>query len=214
MTDTLTCSVEGCNRPVKHNGLCSKHYFRQYRYGDPLEIKRTDTAVIQAWIEETARSDEKDCITWPFPSHSTTGYGRATYGGVRDAAHRIILRLADPDGEFEGAFALHTCGNGMSGCVNPNHLYWGTPKQNMDDRRAHGNAPQGSKSHHAKLKEADIVPIFEARASGKMPSEIAQGFGVSKGAINMILKRKTWKHVTIPAALLSAMETETGGGDA
>src|SRR6266542_624901 len=30
------CSVEDCPHPVKHRGLCGRHYDRERRYGDPL----------------------------------------------------------------------------------------------------------------------------------------------------------------------------------
>ena len=39
MTDR-TCSVDGCTTSARSGGaeLCSKHYFRQYRHGDPLAV--------------------------------------------------------------------------------------------------------------------------------------------------------------------------------
>lgn len=33
----LWCSIEGCETPIKHKGLCGKHYKRQWRHGDPLK---------------------------------------------------------------------------------------------------------------------------------------------------------------------------------
>jgi hypothetical protein len=31
----MTCSVKGCENPVKYKELCGKHYKRQWRHGDP-----------------------------------------------------------------------------------------------------------------------------------------------------------------------------------
>ena len=35
----ITCSVAGCKNLVAARGLCSKHYYRWQRYGDPLKTK-------------------------------------------------------------------------------------------------------------------------------------------------------------------------------
>ena len=40
--DRLKCSVSGCNVPVKSSGLCSGHYHRKIRYGDPLGTPERD----------------------------------------------------------------------------------------------------------------------------------------------------------------------------
>ena len=36
---TPTCSIEGCSSPAKAKGLCSKHYMRTCRHGDPNMVK-------------------------------------------------------------------------------------------------------------------------------------------------------------------------------
>ena len=33
----MTCSVQDCSSPIKYKGLCSKHYKRMWRHGDPLQ---------------------------------------------------------------------------------------------------------------------------------------------------------------------------------
>lgn len=35
------CCIDDCEKPVQAQGLCSKHYNRQYRTGDPLKTRRT-----------------------------------------------------------------------------------------------------------------------------------------------------------------------------
>jgi hypothetical protein len=210
MTDLITrlreaerCKILDCESPVRHNGLCLMHYTRVRRHGNPHTTKRTPPKVIRQWMQRQLKAETDDCVLWPFAT-STDGYGRIRHNGRQQNAHRIMLQMHDPEREFDGALALHTCGKGHEGCVNVRHLYWGTPQQNADDRMEHGNAPQGSACHAAKLTESDIIPIFEARAAGREPSQIAESFGVTRGTINMVLKRKTWRHVEVPAALLQA----------
>jgi hypothetical protein len=33
------CSIDDCDKPVKHRGWCSVHYKRWYKYGDPTELR-------------------------------------------------------------------------------------------------------------------------------------------------------------------------------
>lgn len=33
----MKCSIEDCEKDAKHKGLCSTHYKRQWRHGDPLK---------------------------------------------------------------------------------------------------------------------------------------------------------------------------------
>lgn len=62
----------------------------------------------------------------------------------------------------------HACHN--AGCSNPNHLYWGTPKENFDDAVADG---KHRKSIHEltveKYGEAGAAELYRqgAKASGK-----------------------------------------------
>ena len=68
--------------------------------------------------------------------------------------------------------------------------------------RPEGQSPQrgkngGSRAGASKLTEADIPHIFAMRASGMPVREIAQHFPVQSHAIDMILARRTWRHVII-----------------
>ena len=61
-----------------------------------------------------------------------TGYGRIMINGIRYGMHRLSCyvhhSLDLTDGE---AFACHKCNN--RACINPQHLYVGTNKQNQLD---------------------------------------------------------------------------------
>ena len=57
-------------------------------------------------------------------------------------------------------------------------------------------APRGEKNAAAKLTEADVVAIRAAwDAGGVTLAALGARYGVAKGTINFIAKRKTWRHV-------------------
>lgn len=52
--------------------------------------------------------------------------------------HRYLCRVVNGVPPDNDSYALHNCGNGHLGCVNPKHIYWGTQKQNFADSIRHG----------------------------------------------------------------------------
>jgi hypothetical protein len=87
-----------------------------------------------------------DCLLWT-GAVSQNGYGNAWHRGHNTSAHRSTWEQVNgpvPD----GIFVCHTCDNPL--CINIEHLFLGTPKQNTQDMikkgRAIGNS-YGSKTH-------------------------------------------------------------------
>lgn len=106
--------------------------------------------------------------------------------------HRLVLEA------FVGP-----CPPGHEGCHNngdrtdnrPGNLRWATHRENVIDREAHGSNPKGIRNGQAKLDEAQVQAIRKMRADGQQYKDIAAKFGVSGGAVGMIIKGKTWRHV-------------------
>ena len=83
----------------------------------------------------------KDCWNWNGAKFSS-GYGAFWLNGKNKSAHRVSWELTNgqiPDGKL----VCHTCD--ISACVNPNHLFLGTWKGNMEDRDKKGRNYQFSK---------------------------------------------------------------------
>lgn len=93
------------------------------------------------------------------------------------------------------ALVCHRCDT--PACVNPDHLFLGTPKDNFHDCLALGRvAPQGEGNAAAKLGPKDIVAIRRLYAGGGLSQgEIAHIFGVKQNTISRIILRKSWAHV-------------------
>ena len=91
-------------------------------------------------------------------------------------------------------FACHKCKN--KHCVNPNHLYWGSPQDNSDDMAKDGTVLNGEKIYNSKLTEKQVLEIREKYSRGGISyRKLAKEYGVSHYIIQCIINRKNWKHI-------------------
>jgi hypothetical protein len=82
-------------------------------------------------------------------------------------------------------------------CVNPEHLFLGSQKDNMRDmsnkkRRSH---ICGERCGNSKLSEAQVIEIL---LSDDRFSSLSVKYKVTYPTIKAIKLRRTWKHVRIP----------------
>lgn len=193
MATSRICSIEDCGKPAATRGLCSKHYHRLQRHGDPLAggTTRGEPATYLATVVLPYTGGE--CLIWPY-SRMKNGYANHTHEGRTVVLSRLVCSLVHGAPPTRGHEAAHSCGNGHLGCVNPQHLCWKSHAENEADKLIHGTRLRGERTSWAKLTESAVREIRSLK--GVMPqTEIASRFGVSKGAVNDIHRRRNWQWV-------------------
>lgn len=138
-----------------------------------------------------------DCIIWKgYKRDGGKGYGTTTVSGGRlKYAHRIAWEK-EKGPVPEGLMVLHTCDTPP--CVNVEHLFLGTQKDNMEDkvRKGRQSDQRGERSHQTKLTENDVKSIRVKRILGLFSvKKLADWYGVSVGTIQDASEGRTWKHL-------------------
>jgi len=184
------CSVDLCGGRAIARQLCSKHYWRWRRNGDPVK-GRVAPGVLVDWLKSHSTHLGSECLQWPF-ARNESGYGAVSFGGVRTLASRAMCIIAHGEPPSPTSEAAHSCGRGASGCVNPAHLRWASPRENSADRLAHGTSNRGERNGFSKLSEHDISEIRRLR--GQVPRvHLAKRFGVSAGHVTKIQAGGSWE---------------------
>lgn len=79
------------------------------------------------------------------------------------------------------------------------NLEYGTRKQNAEDAVGRGRSNKGEKHPRCKLSEADAREIIRLVAEeGVRAVHLVERFGVTAGAISMLLNGKSWSHLPRP----------------
>lgn len=189
MADSCICSVCGCDKPVIARGWCDAHYRRWRRHGDPTAGRVAHGAPAK-WLEEHVGFGGDECLRWPYGC-GDDGYGRVAQDGSWPRASRIMCIMAHGEPPSPTHHACHSCGKGHEACVNPRHLYWGTPIENAADRVRHGTHLKGEDCASAKLTVDQVREI--RRLSLSLPQrEVADRFGISKQRVSKIVRREQW----------------------
>lgn len=167
----------GCKRVVNGFGGLGRHVRSDPSCTPEMrfwgKVKKTDT-----------------CWLW-MGAVNTTGYGMANLPRQKNiVAHRLaytMLKGPIPD----SLRALHKCDTPR--CVNPDHIFLGTQKDNGLDCKAKGRTVAGRKRNAT--NEQAVREMRRLKAEGARTVDLAKQFGISPNSVSSILTRKAWRNV-------------------
>jgi len=155
-------SIEKAKKTRKERGL---------RYGpEPRVIEE------RFWpkIEKT-----NSCWNW-MANKNNHGYGMVLYGDRKRLAHRISWELHN--GKIpKGLCVLHKCDN--PACVNPDHLFLGTIRDNYEDMVKKGRHPPPS-NQFRQIPKAEVERIRELYQEGYSQIALVRMFGLHRSTIS------------------------------
>ncbi len=144
----------------------------------------------QLFYDRTNKRGTDECWEW-IGWRDAAGYGGLNAFGQRYTAHRLswLLHFGPIP---ENQFICHHCDN--PSCVNPVHLFSGSPSDNSKDASRKG-VFHGERNHQSKLTAVEVRLIRKRLSDGIRVGQLAKEFKVSHGAISMIGSRKRWSFI-------------------
>lgn len=157
-----------------------------------MSMKAIDPTV-RFWKKVNIQLDA--CWEWQ-ASKFKNGYGQFFDGKNKICAHRYSFKIANGD-VSDDLKVCHTCDN--RGCVNPDHLFVGTQKDNIHDMIKKGRKvtadTSGSLNGRANLFEQQVLEMRSLYNKGTSIAEIARRFDTSETQTARIVKLQSWKHI-------------------
>lgn len=144
---------------------------------------------------ELIASPGDDCIRWPYAT-ARRGYGHLRKGTKYWRTHRLSYFEtfgAIPD----GSDVCHRCDNPP--CINPRHLFAGTPADNRADKMAKGRQAFGVKFRSAKLTDEKVIELRHRYNCGASSPKLAKEMGMANGTMQRALFGRLWKHLPNPS---------------
>ncbi len=141
----------------------------------------------QALLSRIVVDEKSKCWNW-IGSKDKDGYGLFHWRNKCFRAHRESLSVLKSVDVPKHLVVCHSCDN--PSCINPDHLFIGTAKDNAQDALKKKRAFVGVKNGRAKLTQEQVNQI---RIDTDHNKDIASKYAVSRHTVSSIKRGITWK---------------------
>lgn len=180
----------------------------KYKHELPLKLFNrgrfvfTEKIINRFWSKVDKSTNPNGCWIWKGGT-SKKGYGIFGLSGYcLVSAHRFSYQLVNGKPPDDKPWVLHSCDT--PSCVKPEHLFPGTPTDNVLDMRAKGRQvdtihlmkkrAKGEDNGSAKLNWDKVLEIRRRHATGvEFMSHLAREFGVACSTVQNIIANKKWR---------------------
>lgn len=167
--------------------------------------KRNSETMRERILGATTLDLVSGCWEWN-RGRGRSGYGGFTLNRKSCAAHRASYE-AFIGPIPSGMHICHKCDN--RGCCNPEHLFIGTHRDNMNDAAIKGRTSQGSSRHNAIIDDSIARRVFDMISQRRSYKEIMSALNVTRHIIYSIKKGFSWNKVTgLPKAYLKSVDSQ------
>lgn len=131
-----------------------------------------------------------DCWEWQRAT-DRDGYGLFKLNKRMRFAHRVAYVIENGDLD-PNLLVCHSCDNPP--CVNPQHLWTGSNKDNQRDKSVKGRIG-GERNPNAKVTETDMAQILERHSLGESVKSLTDEYGFSRCHLYKVLRGDQWKSI-------------------
>ena len=148
--EVVSCRFEGCGRSARTAGLCASHYMQQWsgRELTPLRPKLPQRPQGLS-LEETVfwflrqGTFSRGCILLDTKAKHGA-YPTVQWQGRKTTLGHLVLEWkTGQQGDGRRMVMLHSCDRSL--CINPDHLRWGSMRENAMDCVARGRHWQANR---------------------------------------------------------------------
>jgi hypothetical protein len=169
-------------KPTKAS-ICRTFYHDRHKSDMCLDEKELTKFLRHVVVEENT-----GCWLWDGTKSGL--YGQFTVHGKQTGAHRVSWMLKHGESIPVGMCICHVCDT--PSCVNPDHLFLGTYKDNGQDMGRKIKQRKGETRNPEKFKKEEILEIRAARIRGVDWWEIAEAHKITPAQVNEIFLREDW----------------------